>query len=53
MDILYLLLPVSLIIFGIAVAAFFWASAHDQFDDLDRQGYSIIHDADMSEATRD
>ncbi|PCJ50555.1 MAG: cbb3-type cytochrome oxidase assembly protein CcoS [Gammaproteobacteria bacterium] len=44
MDILYLLLPVSLLIFALAIAAFFWAMSSNQFEDLDRQAYSILHD---------
>ncbi|MFT5452645.1 MAG: cbb3-type cytochrome oxidase maturation protein [Enterobacterales bacterium] len=44
MDILYLLLPLSLLIFGLAIGAFFWAMSSNQFEDLDRQAYSILHD---------
>jgi cbb3-type cytochrome oxidase maturation protein len=32
---------------GIAVSIFFWAVRSNQFDDLDRQGYSILFDDDI------
>ena len=35
MSILYLLIPLSLILLGLAVWAFFWAVKHDQFEDLE------------------
>jgi len=35
MNILLILIPVTLIVIGIAVALFFWAVNHQQFDDLD------------------
>ena len=34
MDILYLLIPISLIIMGIAIAVFLWAIRSGQFEDL-------------------
>jgi cbb3-type cytochrome oxidase maturation protein len=35
MNILLILIPVTLIVIGVAVALFFWAVNHQQFDDLD------------------
>ncbi len=35
MNILLVLIPVTLLIIAIAVALFFWAVNHQQFDDLD------------------
>jgi cbb3-type cytochrome oxidase maturation protein len=35
MNILLILIPVTLIVVGVAVALFFWAVNHQQFDDLD------------------
>ncbi len=35
MNILILMIPLSLLLLGGAVAAFFWAVNHDQFDDFD------------------
>jgi cbb3-type cytochrome oxidase maturation protein len=38
MNILLVLIPVTLVVIGIAVALFFWAVNHQQFDDLDSPG---------------
>ncbi|MBN8714542.1 MAG: cbb3-type cytochrome oxidase assembly protein CcoS [Xanthomonadales bacterium] len=35
MNIILVLIPVTLVVVGIAVALFFWAVNHQQFDDLD------------------
>jgi len=46
MEILYLLVPLSLIlVFGIG-AVFWWALHHKQFEDLDEPGRRIIDDKD-------
>jgi cbb3-type cytochrome oxidase maturation protein len=44
MGILILLLPLSLLLSGIAVAAYFWACRNRQFDDLDTPAYKILFD---------
>jgi len=46
MSILYLLIPLSLILLGLAVWAFFWAVNHDQFEDLEGPAYRILFDED-------
>ena len=46
MEIVFVLLPISLLLIGIAVAVFIWAVNSGQFDDLDRQGYEILFDKD-------
>lgn len=38
MNILLVLIPVTLIVIGIAVTLFFWAVNHQQFDDLESPG---------------
>ncbi|MEO7073388.1 MAG: cbb3-type cytochrome oxidase assembly protein CcoS [Rhodanobacter sp.] len=38
MNILLVLIPVTLLVIIIAVALFFWAVNHQQFDDLDSPG---------------
>ncbi len=35
MNVLLVLIPVTLLVIAIAVALFFWAVNHQQFDDLD------------------
>ena len=46
MEILFLLIPLSLLLLGIAVWAFFWAVRSGQFDDLDSPAYRILMDDD-------
>jgi len=48
-EILFVLLPISLILIAIAIWFFIWAVNSDQFEDLDRQGYEILFDQDESE----
>lgn len=47
MSIIYVLIPLAIIIVGIAIGVFFWAVKSNQFDDLERQGYSILFDDDI------
>lgn len=44
MSILYFLIPLGMLLIGIAVACFYWAVKNNQFDDLERQGLSILMD---------
>ena len=44
MNILLVLIPVTLVVIGIAVALFFWAVNHQQFDDLDSPGVLPLMD---------
>lgn len=46
MTILYLLIPLSMILLGLAVWAFFWAVKHDQFEDLEGPAWRILFDDD-------
>jgi cbb3-type cytochrome oxidase maturation protein len=43
-NILIVLIPLSLLLLGIAVAAFFWAAGDGQFDDLDTPAHRILWD---------
>lgn len=52
MSILYLLIPLSLVLLGLAVWAFFWAVNNDQFDDLEGPAYRILFDEDDPSRTR-
>ncbi len=47
MSIIYVLIPLAVIIVCIGIAVFFWAVRNNQFDDLERQGYSILFDDDI------
>lgn len=46
MRILYLLIPLTLILVGIAVWAFIWAVKSGQFDDLEGPAHRILMDED-------
>ncbi|SEM09106.1 cbb3-type cytochrome oxidase assembly protein CcoS [Halomonas caseinilytica] len=52
MSVLYLLIPLSLVLLGLAVWAFFWAVNNDQFDDLEGPAYRILFDEDDPPAPR-
>lgn len=49
MTILYLLIPISLVLLGLAVWAFFWAVNNDQFDDLEGPAHRILFDEDEND----
>jgi len=44
MKILLLMVPVSLVLLGMAIWAFFWAVRRGQFDDLDTPALDILVD---------
>ncbi len=52
MDVLYLLVPVSLVIVGIAVWLFLWAVRSGQFEDLDGPAHRILMDDDDTTTPR-
>ena len=44
MKILFVLIPLSLSLFLLAIWAFFWMVRHRQFDDLDAESWRILID---------
>ena len=44
MDSLYVLIPVTFVLLGLAVAAYLWSVSSGQFDDLDKAAHSILFD---------
>lgn len=52
MKILFLLIPLSLLFFALAVWAFFWAVRSGQFDDLDSPAYRILLDDEREPSRR-
>ncbi len=44
MEILVLLIPLSVVLLGVAAWAFIWAVNHRQFDNLDKQAMDILVD---------
>jgi len=45
-DVLYLLVPLTVVLLVIAITAFLWAIKTEQFEDLDREGSRILFDED-------
>lgn len=46
MEIIYILIPLSIVLVVLAVFAFSWAAKSGQFDDLDSPALSILDDED-------
>lgn len=44
MSVIYVLIPIAVLFVMIGLAIFFWAVRSKQFDDLDKQGFSILFD---------
>ena len=50
MTILLVLIPLGLLLLGVAVAAFVWAVRNGQFDDLEDEAGRILFDEDVPPA---
>jgi len=46
MSIIYILIPIAVLFTALGVYLFFWAVKSDQFEDLEKQGLSILFDDD-------
>jgi len=44
MSVMYILIPIAIILTGIGIYLFFWAVKTEQFEDLEKQGMSILFD---------
>ena len=51
MSVIYVLIPIAILFVIIGLAVFFWAVRSKQFEDLDKQGFSILFDD--TKASRD
>lgn len=49
MESLYVLIPVTLVLLGIALAAWLWSVGSGQFDDLDKAASSILFEDETGE----
>jgi len=52
MEILFVLIPLSVLLIAFALWSFVWSVKNDQFEDLDRQGWTILFD-DKEDRTTD
>ena len=50
MDILYLLIPLSLLFVFVIAAVFWWSLKSGQYEDLEGPGYRILMDDDRANA---
>lgn len=48
MDILYLLIPLSVVLVFVIGWVFWWSLRNDQFEDLDSPGHAILMDDDRA-----
>jgi len=53
MSIIYVLIPIAILFVCIGLAVFFWAVRSRQFDDLNKEGMSILFDEDKKPAAPD
>ena len=49
MEILFVLVPISLVIVSMIFLAFIWAVRSGQFDDLDKEAQRILFDPDLQQ----
>lgn len=53
MEIIYLLIPLSIVLVGLIIVGFFWAVNSGQFDDLQGPAYRILQDKDELDQPQD
>ena len=53
MSIIYLMIPLGLILLGLAIWALVWAVRSGQFDELESHGWSVILDDDSKPQAAD
>lgn len=46
LEVIYLLIPISLLLVGVIIYFLFWAIRSGQFDDMDGAGFQILMDDD-------
>ena len=44
MSIIYILIPIAVLLTALGIYLFFWAVKTEQFEDLEKQGMSILFD---------
>lgn len=44
MSVIYILIPIAALLTALGIYLFFWAVKTEQFDDLEKQGMSILYD---------
>jgi cbb3-type cytochrome oxidase maturation protein len=52
MEILYLLVPISVLLVFVIGAVFWWSLRHGQFEDLEGPAYRVLMDNDTPDSTK-
>lgn len=53
MSIIYVLIPIAILFVMLGLAIFFWAVRSKQFEDLDKEGFSILFDEQQAQTKTD
>ena len=53
MSVIYVLIPIAILLTAIGIYLFFWAVKTEQFDDLEKQGMSILFEDDNDKSRID
>ncbi|TWX73358.1 cbb3-type cytochrome oxidase assembly protein CcoS [Colwellia sp. C1TZA3] len=53
MSVIYVLIPIAILLTAIGIYLFFWAVKTEQFDDLEKQGMSILFEDDNDKSPID
>ena len=51
MSIIYILIPIAILLTALGIYLFFWAVKTEQFEDLEKQGMSILFDDEQQNKT--
>ena len=51
MSVIYILIPIAILLTALGIYLFFWAVKTEQFDDLEKQGLSILFDDDTPKSS--
>lgn len=51
MSVIYVLIPIAILFTAVAIYLFFWAVKSEQFDDLEKEGMSILFDDEPAKKT--
>ena len=52
MSIIYVLIPIAILLTAVGIYIFFWAVKSEQFDDLEKQGMSILFDENKKDSSK-
>lgn len=53
MSIIYILIPIAILLTALGIYLFFWAVKTEQFEDLEKQGMSILFDDAKDESNNE